>query len=350
MSVGGIRRPATNDERAMKAQTDRLEGMKSGFGESDYYGFGLWLGIRNLIRNGFSLGIRKTIGKITQPINSYARFPEYFSMDRVIREYVNANSGEKRLRILDVGSPKCFGLYLAYTLPISIEMTDISELNVYEYKTMWRAIEGDARGTASFVLQDVRSLGYRTDSFDVVYSMSVVEHIEGLDAESRGIRELLRVLKPRGILLLSVPYGNQYVEQKRAGFAGAIRKTQDREFYFFQRIYDRDSLNDRIAGNLDGAEIKEKWTIWRCPHLASRIMNRMGENARGLLGFMNPWVSRKVNHSSQGIEEEVPSFYGEVHSSSDIYGDIVLVVQKAAASAGNGGVVEPVNAESRVDG
>jgi len=69
--------------------------------------------MRNLWGNGFSIGLRKTIGKIFPAINSYARFPEYYYMAESIGRYVKENRSSKSLRILDVGSPKCFGLYVA---------------------------------------------------------------------------------------------------------------------------------------------------------------------------------------------------------------------------------------------
>jgi 2-polyprenyl-3-methyl-5-hydroxy-6-metoxy-1,4-benzoquinol methylase len=320
------------------------------FDESRYSSFGLWLGFRNLMQNGFSLGLRKTIGKITQPINSYSRFPEYYWMDHAIRDFASSMSTREPLRVLDVGSPKCFGLYLAYTLPISIELTDISALNVDEYRTMWKAIEAGAKGTATFALQDARSLEYQANSFDVVYCMSVIEHIEGPDADSEGIRELMRVVRPGGLLLLSIPFGDHYVEQQRAGFARAVQKTQDEKTYFFQRIYDNNKLRDRVIGQLGEAGIKAEWTIWRRSHLSLKILSLMGENTRGLLGFVNPWISRMVNRCSRGIEETVPSAYSAVHSAADICGDVVLAVQKAADRDGTGGVIEGVNVGSRVDG
>jgi SAM-dependent methyltransferase len=284
-----------------------------------------------------------------QPINSYTRFPEYYWMDQAIRDYTKARSAKQELRILDVGSPRCFGLYLAYTLPVSIEMTDISALNVDEYRMMWNAVESGALGTATFGLQDARSLEYEADSFDVVYSMSVIEHIDGPDAEGQAIRELLRVLKPGGSLLLSLPFGNRFVEQKRAGFAEAVRKTQDAELYFFQRIYDKHALWDRIINHLQGGTIKAEWTIWRPPHLSLKVLSRMGESVRGLFGFLNPWVSRMVNQCSCGIGNMFPSSCGEVHSSADLYGDVVLVVQKATAGRGNNGAPKRVRMGGQVD-
>lgn len=334
----------------MKERADFERGAVRDFGEAHYYSFGLWLGLSNLMRNGFSLGVRKTIGKITQPINSYSRFPEYYWMDRAIRNYANTRSPNERLRILDVGSPKCFGLYLAHTLAIAIEMTDISALNLDEYKTMWRAIELGAQGTATFSLQDARALGYDANCFDVVYSMSVIEHIDGPDGECQGIRELLRVLKPGGLLLLSAPFGNQYVEQRRAGLAEAIRRTHEDEMHFFQRIYDKNALEWRVVKRLSKAGAIEGWTVWRNPHLCLRILNLMSENTRGLFGFVNPWVSRKVNRCSYGIEEIVPSNYGNVHSRTDIYGDVILILRKAAAFGGDGGDAGKIEARSLVNG
>jgi len=324
----------------MKEPTDTVVVPMIEFDESRYYWFGLWLGIRNLMRNGFSLGLRKTIGKITQPINSYSRFPEYYWMDRAIRDFASLMSTRETLRVLDVGSPKCFGLYLAYTLPISIEMTDISALNVDEYRTMWKAIEAGAKGTATFALRDARSLEYPANSFDVVYCMSVVEHIEGPDADSEGIRELLRVVRPGGLVVLSVPFGDHYVEQQRVGFARSVEKTRDEEAYFFQRIYNKNKLTDRVKGHLGEAGIKAEWTIWRRSHLSLKILSAMGENTRGLLGFVNPWISRKVNRCSSGIEEAIPSAYSAVHSTGDIYGDVILVAQKAISLDRNGAYAE----------
>src|SRR6266853_2246593 len=96
--------------------------------ELDYYLFGLSAGLRTLFGYGLSLGFRKTMGKILQPINSYTRFPEYFYMDCAVRRYLEANPSPRRVRILDVGSPKCFGLLLASVLETEIELTDLKRL------------------------------------------------------------------------------------------------------------------------------------------------------------------------------------------------------------------------------
>ncbi|HTC66425.1 MAG TPA: class I SAM-dependent methyltransferase [Candidatus Acidoferrum sp.] len=298
------------------------------FGEFRFYRFGLKTGIANFLRNGLRLGVKKTVGKITQPINSYSRFPEYALMEQVIATRLNRLSGSRLLRVLDVGSPKCFGLYLAASMRAELDLTDISPLNLNEYRMMWEAIRGGAKGTAHFGIQDARSLQYDANEFDVVYSMSVVEHIEGLSGDIEGVKEMVRVLKPGGLLVLSIPYGNTHAEQWRKGFVRAVEKTADENLYFFQRIYNRSSVEARILETLKGFRIRHQWTIWRETRASLRVFKNLGENLQGLLGFMNPWLSRRVNRCTDEIVGEVPSSYGEIHSTTDLYGDVVIAAEK----------------------
>jgi SAM-dependent methyltransferase len=302
----------------------------SHFNEYEFYSFGLQIGLANLMRNGFRLGLKKTLGKIAQPINSYTRFPEYALMDEAIRHFLQGRKGSEIPRALDVGSPKCFGLYLASKMYLEVELTDLSPLNVDEYKIIWEAIRKRAKGLCSFSIQDARALRYEANQFDAVYSMSVVEHIEGKAGDSEAINEMARVIKPGGLLLLSVPFGEKYVEQLRKGFVHAIEKTNDESLYFFQRIYDRSALEKRILSALTGLRARSAWTIWRKSNLPVRVFQRLGENLQGLFGFLNPWLSFWSNRCEAGIVQGSPGSYGQIHSSYDVCGDVVLIAEKGA--------------------
>lgn len=301
---------------------------KRQFNERRYYRFGLQMGLANLLRNRMRLGLKKTVGKITQPINSYTRFPEYALMEKAIRNFSSTSTIRERLKILDVGSPKCFGLYLAWSTEAEVELTDISPLNLDEYKMIWNAIQSRAKGRAQFALQDARSLQYDTGQFDVVYAMSVLEHIEGDTGDAEGIREMVRVLRPGGLLLLSFPFGKRYVEQRRTGFAHSVKKTEDKSIWFFQRIYNRSAFDVRISPALKGLQIHNEWTIRRKRRLLVRSFRRLGENIQGVLGFVNPLLSRWVNRCSSGISDEIPSSYSEIYAVDDLYGDLVIVASK----------------------
>ncbi|HWF05414.1 MAG TPA: class I SAM-dependent methyltransferase [Candidatus Angelobacter sp.] len=296
--------------------------------EFGYYSFALHAGLLNLFSNGMRLGVKKTIGKITQPINGYSRFPEYYWFETAIRNHQGAATASSRLKILDVGSPKMLGLYLASNTEAEIMLTDISATNVDEYQTMWQALQAKARGQASFSLQDARSLNFPDAEFDVVFSMSVIEHIEGEQGDSQAIHELLRVLKPGGLLALSVPFGAHYVEQKRIGFAGAARKTGDSETYFFQRIYDRGAFQKRILEQASDLNEITLTAVARRNQWLVRAFGSLGESARGAVGFVNPLLSVAINRSSNGVENSFKGSYGDLHSASDVYGDLILTGHK----------------------
>jgi SAM-dependent methyltransferase len=296
--------------------------------ELKYYWFALNAGVSNLLANGMRLGPRKTIGKITQPINAHSRFPEYYWFEEAIRKHLSQVPPQKNVRMLDVGSPKMLGLYLAWNTRAEVTLTDISEINVDEYQMMWKGLQKKAKGTLRFALQDARSLGYGDAEFDVVYSMSVIEHIEGEEADSRAVRELVRVLKPGGLLALSVPFGPRYIEQQTIGVAGAARKTGDRHLYFFQRIYDSRLFQERILKHAAGLKNVNLTTVQRSNQWLGRSFGTLGENVRGMLGFVNPLLSAAINRSSSGLTEPARANYGEVHSARDVYGDVILTGQK----------------------
>jgi SAM-dependent methyltransferase len=71
------------------------------------------------------------------------------------------------------------------------------------------------------VVADVRKLPFETDSFDVAFCVSTLEHVGGDRRRSyragalKALRELRRVLRPDGRLLLTVPCG---MAESHAGF------------------------------------------------------------------------------------------------------------------------------------
>lgn len=69
------------------------------------------------------------------------------------------------------------------------------------------AVAKRADGSLAMVAADVRRLPLQSDSIDGVLSLGVAEHDEAGPLET--LREAYRVLrKPRGVLILSVPYDN----------------------------------------------------------------------------------------------------------------------------------------------
>jgi SAM-dependent methyltransferase len=102
-------------------------------------------------------------------------------------------------------------------------------------------------------------LPFRDSSFDVVYSISVIEHIhEGyLDA----VREMLRVTRPGGVLYLTFPVSVRHVEEwiesdpysKQATRGGRV---------FFQYRFDRRDVDGILKELKKDAEIVEQHLLW----------------------------------------------------------------------------------------
>lgn len=301
------------------------------YSEFRWYGIGLKIGIINLLKNGNALGTRKTLGKIFQPINSYTRFPEYHFFEQAFRSYLDENP-KTSLTVLDIGSPKLFGLGLAYKNSLDIRLTDMTRMNLDEYATMWRAISNDAYGTAHFEQQDARSLSYPDEQFDLVYSMSVIEHINGDKQDSRAVWEMWRVLKPGGLLILSVPFGRRYAEQYTTGFAYTDKAIVDDKRYFFQRIYDETTLRAHVLEPLSKAEHLKLCTIYRRNNFVTSLYHKLrqafGENINGLLGFLNPFISQVLNHHINRIDPNIYDRYTSVKSLKDISADVVLACRK----------------------
>jgi len=57
-----------------------------------------------------------------------------------------------------------------------------------------------------FLKMDGTALAFSDETFDVVYSLSSIEHFGGLEGASRAVDEMARVLKPGGVLALATEY------------------------------------------------------------------------------------------------------------------------------------------------
>ena len=95
--------------------------------------------------------------------------------------------------------------------------------------------------------RDARNLKYAENTFDLVYSISVIEHIPG-DGDIEALREIARVLKPNGVAVIEVPYRRKYeiIHQKYSSRGAALDVPQ-----FYERHYDREQLQRRL---IQGAE------------------------------------------------------------------------------------------------
>lgn len=101
-------------------------------------------------------------------------------------------------------------------------------------------------GGLRFEHQDVRALTFTDNSFDAVTAISMIEHIPD-EGDMEAVRELGRVVKPGGRLVITVPYGSTYYPGRPPQSTAAT-----------QRIYDESALSRRL---LETASLVEE-TRW----------------------------------------------------------------------------------------
>jgi SAM-dependent methyltransferase len=75
-------------------------------------------------------------------------------------------------------------------------LEDASQFAPFEYR----------RDRLTFLRMDGGALAFLEGAFDVVYSLSSIEHFGGFDGARRAVTEMARVLKPGGVLAIATEY------------------------------------------------------------------------------------------------------------------------------------------------
>jgi ubiquinone/menaquinone biosynthesis C-methylase UbiE len=201
-----------------------------------FYLYSIFLGLRTLVLN-FKNSNREVIKRIIIPMD----IARYFEIPYT-HHFLNLKKGEK---IFDLSSPKLISFYLAEVNKVTIVATDIWKEEV----ASWKVFKNSRWGKSIFkklklVVADGRKIGYPKNYFDKAYSISVIEHIEG-NGDTKTIKELARIIKPGGCVVITTPLGNKYQEiwVKRNAYSIAFKGEKP---VFLSRIYSPKALRDRL--------------------------------------------------------------------------------------------------------
>jgi SAM-dependent methyltransferase len=212
-------------------------------------------------RSGIRIGlacVRKEpllgLKRLVLPV-SYWRTAEFAYAWRQLRQ-----AAGPKTRMLDLGSPKDLAVAFARDTGCEVVAVDILPEAVelsrrYAYA---QGLDGSGPGKVRSEVQDGRRLPYGDASFDAAFSVSVLEHIPDR-GDTAALRELVRVVKPGGLVVMTVPYDRQY----RESFVQHDvyeRKRTGADPVFFERHYDDAALVDRLVGAVDAALVsRELW-------------------------------------------------------------------------------------------
>lgn len=169
----------------------------------------------------------------------------YFEYDFAIQNFSGNTLIENK--ILDVSSPYLFGFYLASSFKGQYEYVNPDRIDLDLVKRYSSKLKFKMKYTADYA--DATKLLYPDNSFSHIISISVIEHING-NGDGKAIREMWRVLKPKGILILTFPVAKDFEEEFSDNDNYGLNVDQIKEKFFFQRIYDQNSINERILNKI----------------------------------------------------------------------------------------------------
>jgi len=196
----------------------------------EVYAFALRCGLKLIRKGAFGLGLRFWIA----PVGYWRVF---------VDGIVLANARQcHATRVLDLSSPKLMSLMLAAQAGVEVTATDLDDPRIFD---RWKRTAGLMGISDRYRVeyQDAQRLEYPDDSFDFVYSISVIEHIPG-SGDRAAIREIQRVLRPGGVAIVEVPFRATYSEHFRnTDSKGAPAEAP----VFYERHYYLRTLHERLA-------------------------------------------------------------------------------------------------------
>jgi ubiquinone/menaquinone biosynthesis C-methylase UbiE len=208
-----------------------------------FFFYGKALGVQLLKKMNFSPKL------LLNPVS----IVRYFEYDFVLRSFSAVSlSGNK---ILDISSPYLFGFYLASSFGgeynyINPDKTDLSLVKKYSSNLKF-TMEYSADSA------DATKLSFPDNSFSHIISISVIEHING-DGDSKAIKEMWRVLRPNGILILTFPVAKTFEEEFSDKDTYGLNDEQVKEKFFFQHLYDETSIKNRLLDKITDFTILSK--------------------------------------------------------------------------------------------
>lgn len=203
------------------------------FSDWDLYRFGLSVGARTL-----AVAPVEGLKRLVLP-EEYIRWAE----TRYVLRHLDVRPHDA---VLDIGSPKMLSLFMAARIGADVHATDLLDYFVGQYGTYARQVLGRVSDRYRMAVQDARALTYPDRTFDRVFSISTIEHIPG-DGDSAAMREVARVLKPGGIVCLTVPWSDRgYIEEFCQRSQEFYWAPPDADLAFYQRAYDAQTLDARL--------------------------------------------------------------------------------------------------------
>lgn len=133
------------------------------------------------------------------PIDALHNFIRSWEYPYVYQNILNIFPKNKKLNILDVGSGITFFPYALSKLSHQVTALDNDKKTLTGLEIANKSIKSQYK-KLNVVIEDAKKMSFKSGTFDLVYSISVLEHIP---SNQLVIKELSRVLKKDGFCILT---------------------------------------------------------------------------------------------------------------------------------------------------
>lgn len=235
----------------------RSKSIRSGVFELCFDSFGRRLALRQLMAQR---KVSPTIVRdLANPV-SCVRYFEYTFADEVIKQY-DGFQGE--IQVLDISSPRLWPFWLGEKCDARVTMVNPDRNDLAASRRSVRFLKQPERITLADDV-DTTDLPFLVDSFDLTTSISVIEHING-DGDSKMMSEIARVTRSGGLAVVTFPVKPMFEnEYRKTDPYGTQESARDRGF-FFQRFYDRQSIQARIVQSSRFKEVTRRYYVENPP-------------------------------------------------------------------------------------
>jgi SAM-dependent methyltransferase len=184
---------------------------------------------------------QQVLTKIINPIDTI-RYTEFTYLLKFIK-----NRNLRKMNILDISSP----FMMSYILASENKVLK-TDINIEEKSYINETIN------LSFKLEDATQLSFKDDTFDLIYSISVIEHI--YNKYIQAINEMIRVVKQDGYIYLTFPVSVKHVEEwcNTNIYSHQYKKNSKT---FFQYRFGESDINN-IFESLNNVEVIDMSIYW----------------------------------------------------------------------------------------
>jgi SAM-dependent methyltransferase len=239
------------------------------------------IALRSILSGSFRHGVKLLVNSV-----GYWRFYPNAVVLSQVREL-------KPRRILDVSSPKLMSLILAADHDILALDLDDPQLETRWARTA--QLLGRKRFTHRF--QNACAMDLPDESFEFVYSLSVIEHIPG-EGDTQAMHEIARVLTPGGRAVIEVPLRLEHVDRCYSYDSKGFPLPEPR---FYERHYSPATLSRLLV-----PELKVVWQSAMGEHLPvdpwiatprlPRLLRLAVLPLEPYLAALNMWLHPQANH------------------------------------------------------